>query len=74
MNDHPIVQWLRRQRLWLIAVGFVALLGYTWWAESRPAPAAEQGVLQELRAVGDLRAQFNADAGRPRLILLLAPT
>lgn len=74
MSAHPRLQWRRRLRTWLIALGFAALLAYTWWSESRPAPAAEQGVLQDLLAVSALQAQFNADAGHPRLILLLAPT
>lgn len=30
--------------------------------------------LRELSAVGELRAQFNRDAGKMRLILLLSPT
>lgn len=30
--------------------------------------------LRELSAIGELRAQFNRDAGKTRLILLLSPT
>jgi hypothetical protein len=35
---------------------------------------AEQGRLQDLHDVAALREDFNAAAGRPRLILLLSPT
>ncbi len=31
-------------------------------------------VLTDLHTVADLQARFNADAGTPRLILLLSPT
>ena len=35
------------------------------------APTAD---LQDLQAVGDLQSRFNADAGHPRLMLLISPT
>jgi hypothetical protein len=38
---------------------------------SSPAAAAE---LTDVAGVLDLRAAFNADSGRPRLLLLLSPT
>lgn len=37
------------------------------------APAAS-GELRDLSSVLDLRAAFNDDAGRPRLLVLLSPT
>jgi hypothetical protein len=39
---------------------------------SSPAPAA--GGLRDIEGVLDLRVTFNADSGRPRLLLLLSPT
>lgn len=36
----------------------------------RPAPPA----LSNIGTVGELKARFNADAGKPRIILLLSPT
>jgi len=30
--------------------------------------------LEDLRSIEDLRERFNADAGSPRLVLLLSPT
>jgi hypothetical protein len=41
-------------------------------AASPPAAAGAQ--LQDVAGVLDLRAAFNADEGRPRLLLLLSPT
>jgi hypothetical protein len=40
-------------------------------AASGPAPATQ---LTDVQGVLDLRAAFNADSGRPRLVLLLSPT
>jgi hypothetical protein len=37
-------------------------------------PAAAYAQLQDVGGVLDLRAAFNADEGRPRLLLLLSPT
>jgi hypothetical protein len=38
---------------------------------ANPAPDPE---LEELRAIEDLRARFERDAGKVRLVLLLSPT
>jgi hypothetical protein len=44
-------------------------------AEPEAAPAgAAAAQLTDLAGVLDLRAAFNADSGRPRLLLLLSPT
>jgi hypothetical protein len=42
-------------------------------AASNPAPAAA-AELTDVAGVLDLRAAFNRDSGRPRLLLLLSPT
>ncbi len=39
--------------------------------EPAPGPTA---ALTDLTSLDDLRARFNADAGKPRLILLVSPT
>ncbi|MBA2714964.1 MAG: hypothetical protein H0U55_15590 [Rubrobacteraceae bacterium] len=35
---------------------------------------SQETSLTDLRAVDDLRARFDADAGSPRLVLLVSPT
>ena len=53
----------RRTRLALLAALFLAGCG----GGGRPA-------LTDIGGVDDLRAAFNADAGTPRIVLLLSPT
>jgi hypothetical protein len=43
-------------------------------APTASPPAAASAQLQDVAGVLDLRAVFNADEGRPRLLLLLSPT
>jgi hypothetical protein len=43
-------------------------------AAPAPAPAAGAAELTDVAGVLDLRAAFNRDSGRPRLLLLLSPT
>jgi hypothetical protein len=55
---------------WLLILAlFAAAIGVGLFAAPRP-----KAPLAELRSVEDLRARFNQDKGKPRLILLLAPT
>ena len=35
---------------------------------------SQTGTLQDLNNIGDLKARFNRDAGKPRIVLLLSPT
>jgi hypothetical protein len=55
----------------LLAVALLAALVYIAPFLSVPRPA---NGLQDLRGVDELGALFDADAGQPRLVLLLAPT
>jgi predicted small lipoprotein YifL len=41
---------------------------------SSPAPAAETGEIRDLANVLALRSDFEADAGKQRVLLLLSPT
>jgi hypothetical protein len=68
-----VVDWLKRYRLWLVLLGLSALVGYTLWADAQRVPATEAR-LSNIESPDDLQAQFNQDAGHPRLILLLSPT
>ena len=36
--------------------------------------AQAKSTLADISSVNDLKARFNADAGKPRIILLLSPT
>jgi hypothetical protein len=64
---------IRRGLLGVLAVVVLASCGGGGEPEasSSPAPAAE---LADVAGVLDLRAAFNRDSGRPRLLLLLSPT
>lgn len=59
----------------LVAVALLLLaatLAIIVQTRPRPAPSPEQ--LTDITDIETLRAQFNRDAGRTRLILLLSPT
>ena len=61
----------------LRAVGVATALTLTLLGTACSAPITEAvaaGELEDLGSVEDLAAEFNRDAGEPRLILLLSPT
>lgn len=58
-----------RWRWLLIAALVAAAISLGLFASPRP-----KGPLTDLAEVEDLRARFNQDKGKPRLILLLSPT
>ena len=62
---------MRRAALLVLAV--LALAGCGGDETATPAAAPADGV-QELANVLDLRAAFEADAGKPRVLFLLSPT
>jgi hypothetical protein len=42
---------------------------------ARPgAPAPGTRLLEDIQDVGELEARFDADAGKPRLVILVSPT
>lgn len=43
-------------------------------AEAQARPQVSQRALRDLASVDALRADFNADAGRTRLLLIFSPT
>ena len=59
-----------------IAIGAILLagVGAAIYLEDRLQPATEDTTLVEIRNIKMLRDQFNRDAGKTRLILLMAPT
>jgi len=72
----------RLVRWGLVATGVFVLLLIPALVVARPYLGALFGLgfgghdttLTDLRSVGDLRARFDADAGRPRLVLIASPT
>lgn len=64
------------KRLCVLPLSLLLVLG-TWLVAGRPlwhqADPPRDG-LTELQSVDELRAQFNADAGMVRLVLILPPT
>ena len=56
----------------LLAVALLAGCGGD--SESEVAAPSEPSRLMDIDGIDDLRSRFNADAGSPRLVLLLAPT
>ena len=72
----------RLVRLGLVAAAALVLLLIPVLVVARPYLGAVLGlgfggqgtILTNLRSMDDLRARFDADAGRPRLVLLVSPT
>lgn len=56
----------------LIILVIALLLGI--YLETRPRLAPGQEPLTDIQNIGILRAQFNRDVGKTRLILLVSPT
>jgi hypothetical protein len=59
-----------------IAIGVILLIstGLASYLDNRLQPATENTPLAEIRNIKMLRDQFNRDAGKTRLILLMSPT
>ena len=72
----------RLVRLGLVAAAALVLLSIPVLVVARPYLGAVFGLgfggrgttLTDLHSIGDLRARFDADAGSPRLVLLVSPT
>lgn len=60
----------------ILAVGMVLLvgIGMAIYLDTRLQPVPEDTPLVEIKNIRTLRTQFNEDAGKTRLILLLSPT
>jgi hypothetical protein len=72
----------RLVRWGLVAIGVFVLLLIPVLVAARPYLGAVFGLdfggqkttLTDLRSIDDLRTRFDADAGSPRLVLLVSPT
>jgi hypothetical protein len=60
-----MVRMHRSPAVWALAALTVSLL-----TGCKPAPPT----LSDLSSVDELKARFNGDAGKPRIVLLLSPT
>ena len=74
--------------LWLSLLGFIFLFGCsevaaeqkastggrTMTEAASPTPTTDQQPRQYSKDLGELRAQFNRDKGKVRLVTLLSPT
>ena len=61
-------------RVTVIGAILLAGIGLAIYLDNRLQPVAENTPLVEIRNIKMLRDQFNRDAGKTRLILLMAPT
>ena len=62
-------------RVWLVVAALSAiLLAGCSGSEQSSTVASEPGKVTELTSVDTLKVTFDADAGKPRLLLLLSPT
>ena len=64
----------RRRVTALLAGGALAVVAAGAVLRERWQASAAAAVVADLHNIDNLRARFNADAGAPRLILLLSPT
>jgi hypothetical protein len=65
----------QRARWLIIAALAVAMLLGAWWMNQRPlSEPVEAGAVTTISSIDQLAAAFNADVGRPRVILLFSPT
>jgi hypothetical protein len=58
----------------IVIIIFVATLLLAVYFETRPRLAPGQEPLTDIQNIETLRAQFNKDAGKARLIILVSPT
>jgi len=62
-------------RAWLVVTALSALLlAGCSGSEQSTSSAPESGKVTELKSVDTLKTAFDADNGKPRLLLLLSPT
>jgi hypothetical protein len=65
---------IRSKRSLIVVVILVAAILIGVYIENRPRIAPGQEPLTDIQNIETLRAQFNKDVGKTRLIVLLSPT
>ena len=68
------MQRLRSKRYIFALIILIAALSLSIYLETRPRLAPGQAPLADIQNIETLRAQFNQDAGKTRLIILVSPT
>ena len=66
-------RFLSKRSIFVLLFLLSAILLGTY-LETRPRIAPGQGPLKDIQNIASLRTQFNQDAGKTRLILILSPT
>ena len=66
-------RFLSKRNLLVLAI-LLAGIFIAIYVETRPRLAPGQAPLTDISTIETLRAQFNQDAGKTRLILLVSPT
>ena len=66
-------RFLSKRNIFILTV-FLAAIFLAIYFETRPRMAPGQALLSDISNIKTLRTQFNQDAGRTRLILLVSPT
>jgi hypothetical protein len=65
---------LLSKRSLLVALVLLVIVLFGLYLETRPRIAPGQEPLTDIQNIATLRAQFNQDVGKTRLILLVSPT
>ena len=73
IKESHMTPFLSKRNLLALAALLIGILLVVCF-ESQPQVAPAQGPLTEIQSIETLRAQFNHDAGKIRLIMLLSPT
>ena len=66
-------RFLSKRNILIFAVLFASIF-LAIYVEMRPRQAPGQAPLTDISNIETLRAQFNQDAGKTRLIILVSPT
>jgi hypothetical protein len=64
---------LSKRNLLALAALLIGIFLVVYW-KPRPQLASNREPLKEIQSIETLRDQFNRDAGKTRLIMLLSPT
>jgi hypothetical protein len=66
-------RFLSKRNIFILAL-LLASLALAIYIETRPRLAPQQEPLTDIQNIETLRTQFNQDAGKTRLIILVSPT